>query len=53
VVRVAQAAQLKAGSAIRSADAFVRNNPTLNASNAVGAAWQAVTDFQQAVPRVN
>lgn len=53
VVRVAKAAQLKAGSAIRSADNFVRSNPTLNAAGVVAAAWRAVTDFQNAVPRVN
>ncbi len=53
VVRTAQTTQVKAGSAIRSADSFVRDNPTLNASNVIGAAWQAVTDFQNAVPRVN
>jgi hypothetical protein len=50
VVRIGQAAQLKAGSAIRSADDFVTNNPTLSAATVVSAAWKAVTDFQSAVP---
>ncbi len=50
VIRTAQAAQLKAGSAVRSADNFVTNNPTLSAATVVSAAWAAVTDFQNAVP---
>lgn len=45
-VRRLQQARVKASAAIRSADNFVRNNPTLNATNAIGAAWTAVTDFQ-------
>ena len=52
VVRAIQRAAVKAGSAIRSADNFVRNNPTVNAAAAISAAWAAVRRFQNAVPRV-
>ncbi len=45
-VRRMQQAKVKASAAIRTADNFVRNNPTLNATNAIQAAWTAVTDFQ-------
>ena len=45
-VRAMQQAKAKASAAIRTADNFVRNNPTLNATSAVAAAWTAVTDFQ-------
>lgn len=41
-----QAADTKAYASIRSAENFVRNNPTLNATSAIGAAWAAVTDYQ-------
>lgn len=50
VVRAFQKAQVNAKAAIVSAKNFVANNPTLNAASAVSAAWQAVTDFQNAVP---
>lgn len=50
VVRFAQVAQRNASGAVVAAENFVANNPTLNASTVVGAAWQAVTDFQKAVP---
>lgn len=50
VVRVAQKARQNASGAIRAAETFVANNPTLNAASVVSAAWQAVTDFQNAVP---
>ena len=53
VVRIAQAGKAKASAAIRSADNFVRNNPTINAQTVISAAWQAVTDFRNAVPAVN
>lgn len=46
IVRSLQAADTKAYAAIRSAENFVRNNPTINATSAIGAAWAAVTDFQ-------
>lgn len=50
VVRFAQSSSLKARRAIRSAETFVANNPTLNAATAIDAAWRAVTEFQRAVP---
>jgi hypothetical protein len=50
-VRALQSARWKASAAIRTADAFVRNNPTLNATSAIGAAWTAVTDFQNLAAR--
>lgn len=46
VVRKMQTADDKAFAAIGTAENFVRNNPTLNATAAIGAAWKAVTDFQ-------
>lgn len=49
-VRAMQAAQLKAASAIDSAQTFVADNPTLNAASVIAAAWSAVTAFQSAVP---
>lgn len=49
-VRAIQAAQLRAASAIDSAQTFVANNPTLNAASVISAAWSAVTSFQAAVP---
>lgn len=51
VVRAAQSARRNARGAINAAEQFVANNPTLNAASAVSAAWQAVTDFQNSVPR--
>lgn len=50
VVRALWGAQAKAKAAIITAKKFVANNPTLNAASAIGAAWQAVTDFQSAIP---
>lgn len=50
-VRFAQSAQRNAGGTIAAAENFVANNPTLNASTLVAAAWQAVTDFQNAIPK--
>lgn len=52
-VRAIQKYQPIAGTAIRKADTFVRNNPTISAAGAIGLAWDAVTDFQRVVPRVN
>lgn len=46
VVRALQAADAKASAAIKTADRFVRENPTLNATSAITAAWKAVQDFQ-------
>lgn len=50
VVRAMQTAQLKAGSAVRSAETFVQQHPTLNAATAIAAAWDAVKAFQATVP---
>ena len=50
VVRVFQKARRNAGAAIIAAKNFIRDNPTINAAGMVGAAWQAVTDFQKAIP---
>lgn len=52
-VRQIQKYQPIAGSAVRKADEFVTNNPTVNAAGAIGLAWDAVTEFQRVVPRVN
>lgn len=52
-VRQIQKYQPIAGTAVRRADEFVRNNPTISATGAIGLAWDAVTDFQRVVPRVN
>lgn len=52
-VRQIQKYQPIAGLAVRKADEFVRNNPTVSASGALGIAWDAVTDFQRVVPKVN
>jgi hypothetical protein len=53
IIRNIQLAQAKASSAVKSADAFVQNNPTFTTSTALDAAWKAVTDFQSAVPKIN
>lgn len=50
VIRVAQQADAKAFSAITSAEKFIRDNPTIDATSAVKAAWDAVKSFQNAVP---
>lgn len=52
-VRQIQKYQPVAGTAVRKADEFVRNNPTVNAAGALGIAWDAVTEFQKVVPKVN
>lgn len=46
IVRAMQAADSRAYAAIRTADAFVRSNPTLDATSAIRAAIAAVSDFQ-------
>lgn len=46
VVRAMQAADDKAFAALKTADNFVRSNPTLDASSAIRAAIAAVSDFQ-------
>lgn len=48
-----QKVQAKAGAAIRYADDWVRQNPNVSATSVIGPAWDAVTAFQQIVPRVN
>ena len=52
VVRTTQAAKAKARIAVRAADDFMLNNPTVNAGTFVTAAWAAVTNFQAAIPSV-
>lgn len=52
-LRRIQSAQSKAGQAISYADGWVRANPTVSAASVIGPAWEAVTLFQQSVPRVN
>ena len=52
-VRQIQKYQPIAGLAIRKADQFVVANPTVNAAAVIGLAWDAVTDFQRVVPKVN
>lgn len=51
IVRSLQAADIKANAALTSAENFVRNNPTINATSAIQAAWTAVTDFQNLATR--
>lgn len=50
VVRAMQTAKGHAKAALASAETFIRDNPTLNATSAINAAWKAVKDFQSAVP---
>lgn len=50
VVRKIQLAKAKAHSAIVDASDFVQQNPTLDASSVVNAAWSAMTNFENAVP---
>lgn len=52
-VRQIQKYQPIAGTAVRRADEFVVANPTINAAGVIGLAWDAVTDFQRVVPKVN
>lgn len=52
-VRQIQKYQPLAGTAVRKADDFVKNNPTLSAVSVIGPAWDAVTAFQAVVPKVN
>jgi hypothetical protein len=46
IVTAMQAADDKAFAALKTADTFVKNNPTLDASSAIHAAIAAVTNFQ-------
>lgn len=50
MVRRLKAAEEKAFFAISEAENFVAANQTLNAASVISAAWQAVTDFQSAIP---
>ena len=52
-LRTIQTAQVQAGTAVRYADNWVRQNPTISPASVIGPAWDAVTNFQQLVPRVN
>jgi hypothetical protein len=52
-LRAIQAGDDKANGAIVYADNFVRNNPTLSITSVIGPAWDAVTKFQNLVPRIN
>lgn len=52
VVRKIQAADTKAFFAIRKAERFVQKNPTVTAASVISAAWTAVRQFQNAVPRI-
>jgi hypothetical protein len=52
IVRKAQSAKAVASKAVRAADTFVKNNPTLNAGTLLSAAWDAVNVFQSSVPAV-
>lgn len=51
VARFSSIQRKNAKAALIAAQNFVRDNPTLNAATALGAAWQAVTDFQNAIPK--
>lgn len=52
VVLAVQSAQPKAASALKSAEDFVAQNPTINATAAISAAWAAVANFKNAIPVV-
>lgn len=51
-VRALQTANLNAAAGWRSAETFIRNNPSGNAVSYITAAWKAVNDFKNAVPIV-
>lgn len=51
VARIASIQRKNARAALIAAQNFIRDNPTLNAATAISAAWQAVTDFQNAIPK--
>lgn len=52
-LRAIQLAKAKASVAVVDATVFVRDNPTLDASKTIAAAWGAVTDFKNAIPAKN
>lgn len=51
VVRAFKVADDNAYAAIVAAENFIKNNPTISPAGFVGAAMQAVTDFQKAIPQ--
>lgn len=53
VVRTAQSARLQASNAIAKAQTFIAQNPTLDASAVIAAAWNAVLAFKNNIPTVN
>jgi len=46
-------AKAKAAVAVTDATIFVRDNPTLNATNVITAGWNALTDLKNAIPAKN
>jgi hypothetical protein len=52
VVRKIQEVRPKVATAIRRAEVFVRDNPTLNAATVLGEVWAALNEFKAAVPSV-
>lgn len=51
-LRKIQDAKAYASLAIMEAEAFVRNNPTINATTAIQAAWNAISAYRNAIPAV-
>lgn len=51
VVRAMKSYRPRVADAIRTAEKFVRDNPTLNAKSVIDASWNAVMEFQNLVPR--
>jgi hypothetical protein len=51
-VRALQTANRNAAAGLRSAETFIRDNPSGNAVTYITAAWKAVNDFKNAVPVV-
>lgn len=47
--RALSAAADKANAAIRTADTFIRNNPTISPFSVIDDAWRAVTDYKNLV----
>lgn len=53
VVRAIASSDTKASAAIARADAFIKNNPTINAVSVISEAWAAVQDFQSAASKAS
>lgn len=51
VLRAIQQNEPKAFAAITAASTFVTNNPTLNASTLISAAWTAFQTYQASIPK--